>query len=212
VIMTRILVADDHAIFRRGLKETLRSEFPKASFGEARTADEALQQIREKDWDIVVLDINMPGRSGLEILHDVKQLRPRTPILILSMYPEEQFARRALRAGASGYLTKESVPEELTEAVRKVLHGGRYVSMGLAERLASDLGRRSDAPLHERLSDREFQVLRMIASGMTVKDIAERLEVSVKTVSTYRARVLLKTGLRSTADLVRYAVQSGLVN
>lgn len=211
-MLTRILVADDHAIFRRGLRETLRGEFPKASFGEARTAEEALENVREKDWDIVVLDISMPGRSGLEILREVKTLRPEMPILILSMYPEEQFARRALRAGASGYLTKESVPEELTEAVRKVLHGGRYVSMGLAERLASDLGRRSDAPLHERLSDREFQVLRMIASGLTVKHIAEKLEVSVKTVSTYRARVLLKTGLRSTADLVRYAVQSGLVN
>jgi two-component system, NarL family, invasion response regulator UvrY len=209
---TKILVADDHAIFRKGLRETLRNEFPKASFGEARTADEALDHIREKEWDLTVLDISMPGRTGLEILKEIKSLRPQMPILILSMYPEEQFARRALRAGASGYLTKESVPEELTEAVRKVLHGGRYVSVGLAERLASDLGRRSDAPLHERLSDREFQVLRMIASGMTVKDIAERLEVSVKTVSTYRARVLLKTGLRSTADLVRYAVQSGLVN
>jgi len=210
--VTRILVADDHAIFRKGLRETLRNEFPKATFGEARTADEALDHIREKEWDLVVLDISMPGRTGLEVLKDIKFVRPQMPILILSMYPEEQFARRALRAGASGYLTKESVPEELTEAVRKVLHGGRYVSVGLAERLASDLGRRSDAPLHERLSDREFQVLRMIASGMTVKDIAERLEVSVKTVSTYRARVLLKTGLRSTADLVRYAVQSGLVN
>lgn len=211
-MITRILVADDHAIFRRGLKETLRSEFPKASFGEAKTAEEAVEHIRQKDWDIVVLDISMPGRTGLEILREVKTLRPTMPILILSMYPEEQFARRALRAGASGYLTKESVPEELTEAVRKVLRGGRYVSVNLAERLASDLGRRGDAPLHERLSDREFQVLRMIASGMTVKAIAEKLEVSVKTVSTYRARVLLKTGLRSTADLVRYAVQSGLVN
>jgi len=210
--MTKILVADDHAIFRRGLKETLRGEFPKASFGEARTADEALECIRQKDWDMVVLDISMPGKTGLEILREARVLRPAMPILILSMYPEEQFARRALKAGASGYLTKESVPEELTEAVRRVLQGGRYVSVGLAERLASDLGRRSDAPLHERLSDREFQVLRMIASGMTVKDIAEKLEVSVKTVSTYRARVLLKTGLRSTADLVRYAVQSGLVN
>lgn len=211
-MITKILVADDHAIFRRGLKETLRSQFPKAAFGEAKTAEEAVEHIRQKDWDIVVLDISMPGRTGLEILREVKTLRPSLPILILSMYPEEQFARRALRAGASGYLTKESVPEELTEAVRKVLRGGRYVSVNLAERLASDLGRRSDAPLHERLSDREFQVLRMIASGMTVKHIAEKLEVSVKTVSTYRARVLLKTGLRSTADLVRYAVQSGLVN
>ena len=212
MVITKILVADDHAIFRRGLKETLRSQFPKAAFGEAKTAEEAVEHIRQKDWDIVVLDISMPGRTGLEILREVKTLRPSLPILILSMYPEEQFARRALRAGASGYLTKESVPEELTEAVRKVLRGGRYVSVNLAERLASDLGRRSDAPLHERLSDREFQVLRMIASGMTVKHIAEKLEVSVKTVSTYRARVLLKTGLRSTADLVRYAVQSGLVN
>lgn len=211
-LIIKILVADDHAIFRRGLKETLRSEFPKASFAEAKTAEEAVEQIRQRDWDIVVLDISMPGRTGLEILREAKTLRPSMPILILSMYPEEQFARRALRAGASGYVTKESVAEELTEAVRRVLRGGRYVSTNLAERLASDLGRRGDAPLHERLSDREFQVLRMIASGMTVKDIAEKLEVSVKTVSTYRARVLLKTALRSTADLVRYAVQNGLVD
>ena len=210
--MTKILVADDHAIFRHGLKETLRGEFPKVSFGEANSADETLQLVRENGWDIVILDISMPGKTGLEVLREIRTLQPRLPILILSMYPEEQFARRALRAGASGYLTKDSIPEELKEAVRKVLRGGRYVSAGLAERLASDIGRGGDTPLHERLSDREFQVLRMIASGMAVKTIAERLEVSVKTVSTYRARVLLKTGLRSTADLVRYAVQSGLVS
>jgi|SRR5215831_739327 len=209
--MTKILIADDHAIFRNGLKETLRGEFSNVTFGEARTAEEAIDRVRQRDWDIVILDISMPGKTGLEILHEMKVLRPRTPVLILSMYPEEQFARRAIRAGAAGYLTKESVPEELKEAVRKTMKGGRYVSVSLAERLATDLGRGAGAPPHERLSDREFQVLRMIASGVTVKNIADQLGVSVKTISTYRARVLLKTGLRSTADLVRYAVQNGLV-
>jgi two-component system, NarL family, invasion response regulator UvrY len=211
--MTRILIADDHAIFRRGLMETLHGTFPKIVFGEAKTAQETLDAIQRQDWEVAILDISMPGKSGLEILNEAKLLRPRMPILILSMYPEEQFARRALKAGAAGYLTKDSVPEEMIVAVRKVLAGGRYVSTALAEKLASDLRRGgSSAALHELLSDREFQVLRMIASGMALKDIADQLGLSVKTVSTYRARVLLKTRLRSTADLVRYAVQNALVD
>jgi two-component system invasion response regulator UvrY len=210
--MIRILIADDHAIFRRGLMETLLGTFPKAVFGEAQTAQETLDLIQRQEWALIILDISMPGKGGLEILHEAKLLRPRLPILILSMYPEEQFARRALKAGAAGYLTKESVPEELILAVRKVIGGGRYVSVALAERLASDLKRGSSVALHELLSDREFQVLRMIASGMSLKDIADQLTLSVKTVSTYRARILLKTRLRSTADLVRYAVQNALVD
>jgi DNA-binding NarL/FixJ family response regulator len=208
----RILIADDHAVFRRGLKETIGEAFPKVTFGEAKTAQETLDLVRRHDWEIVILDISMPGKSGLDILADLKRLRPRLPILFLSMYPEEQYARRALKGGATGYLTKESVPEELQTAVRRILAGGRYVSATLAERLAYDLRSGADVPPHELLSDREFQVLRMIASGKTVKEIADEISLSVKTVSTYRTRILEKTGMRTTAELIRYALQTQLVD
>jgi DNA-binding NarL/FixJ family response regulator len=208
----RVLIADDHALFRRGLKETLGDSFSKMDFGEARTAQEALECVRRQNWDVVILDISMPGKSGLDILDDLKRLRPKLPILLLSMHPEEQFARRALKSGAAGYLTKESVAEELKVAVQRVMHGGRYVSERLAEKLAFDLRKGADTPVHELLSDREFQVLRMIASGKTVKDIANDITLSVKTVSTYRRRILEKTGMKSTADLIRYALQSRLVD
>jgi len=208
----RVLIADDHAVFRRGLKETIGEAFPKVTFGEAQTALETLASARQQNWDIVILDISMPGKSGLDILNDLKRLRPNVPILLLSMHPEEQYARRALKAGASGYLTKESVPEELKRAVRKIVAGGRYVSASLAEKLAFDLRSGVDLPLHELLSDREFQVLRMIAAGKTVKQIADEISLSVKTVSTYRARILEKSGMRTTAQLIRYAVQAQLVD
>lgn len=208
----RILIADDHAVFRRGLRETIRETFPKATFGEAKSAAEALDWVRRHDWEIVILDISMPGRSGLDILDELKRLRPKLPILFLSMYPEAQYARRVLKAGAAGYLTKESIPEELQTAVRRVVAGGRYVSATLAERLAYDLGSGVDLPVHELLSDREFQVLRMIASGKTVKEIADEISLSIKTVSTYRTRILEKTGMKTTADLIRYALQSQLVD
>jgi DNA-binding NarL/FixJ family response regulator len=208
----KILIADDHAVFRRGLKETISEAFPKVTFGEAQTALEAVEGVRQQNWDIVILDISMPGGSGLDILNDLKRLRPKLPILLLSMHPEEQYARRALKAGASGYLTKESVPEELKHAVRKIVAGGRYVSATLAEKLAYDLRSGVDVPVHELLSDREFQVLRMIASGKTVKQIADEIALSVKTVSTYRARILEKTGMKTTAELIRYAIQAQLVN
>lgn len=207
----RILIADDHAVFRRGLRETLREAFAKATFGEAQTAEETLEFMRRSTWDLLILDISMPGKSGLDILEEVKRQWPQLPVLFLSMYPEEQYAKRALKAGAAGYLTKESVPEELKAAIRKVAAGGRYVSVGLAERLAYDLRRRADTPAHELLSDREFQVLRMIGAGKTVKEIADELSLSVKTVSTYRSRILEKTGMRTTADLIRYALQEQLV-
>lgn len=207
----RVLIADDHAIVRRGLKETIRETFPKAIFGEASTAQEALERVRQQDWDIVILDISMPGRSGLDILADLKRLRTKLPVLFLSMHPEEQYARRSLKAGAAGYLTKESIPDELKTAVRRVSAGGRYVSASLAERLAFDLREGGDLPVHELLSDREFQVLRMIAEGKTIKNIADDLSLSVKTVSTYRARILEKTGLKTTAELIRYALQAQLV-
>lgn len=209
--MMRVLIADDHAIFRLGLKDLLNTEFDKVTFAEARNADEALDQVRKQNWEIVILDISMPGRSGLDILQEIKRLRPKLPVLLLSMHPEEQFARRALKSGAAGYLTKESVPDELKKAVRKALGGGRYVSSALAEKLACDLDPGMETPLHDLLSDREFQVLRMVASGKTVKDIADELALSVKTVSTYRTRLLEKTRMKNNAELIRYAVQSHLV-
>jgi len=208
----RILIADDHAVVRRGLRETLGEAFPKVTFGEASTAQEALDSVGRQNWDVVILDISMPGKSGLDILGDLHRLRPHLPVLLLTMHPEGQFAKRALKAGAAGYLTKESVPEELKEAVRRVRAGGRYVSASLAEKLAFDLRPEADTPVHELLSDREFQVLRMLASGKTVKQIAEEIALSVKTVSTYRARILLKTGMKTTAELIRYAIQAGLVD
>jgi len=208
----KVLIADDHAVFRRGLRETLAEVFSKVTVGEAKTAQETVGLVVRHDWDLVILDISMPGKSGLDILDDVKRLRPKLPILFLSMHPEEQFARRALKSGAAGYLTKESVPEELKVAVRKVAAGGRYVSAALAEKLAVDLRDGADTPLHELLSDREFQVLRMIASGKTVKQIAEELSLSVKTVSTYRARILEKSGMKTNAQLIRYALQTQLVD
>jgi two-component system, NarL family, invasion response regulator UvrY len=210
--MMRILIADDHAVVRRGIRETLGEAFSQATFGEAKTALEALESVRQRDWDVVILDISMPGKSGLDILDDLHRLRPKLPVLLLSMHPEKQFARRALKSGAAGYLTKESVPEEIKQAVRRVRAGGRYVSATLAEKLAFDLGKPADVPVYELLSDREFQVLRMIASGRTVKQIADEIGLSVKTVSTYRARILLKTGLKTTAELIRYALQTQLVD
>jgi DNA-binding NarL/FixJ family response regulator len=208
----RVLIVDDHAVFRRGLKETLAEAFSRVTFGEAKTAQEAVEHVRRQDWDVVILDISMPGKSGLDILDDLKHLRPKLPVLLLSMHPEQQFARRALKSGAAGYLTKDSVTEELKEAVKKIVGGGRYVSATLAETLAVDLRQGADTPLHELLSDREFQVLRMIASGKTIKDIAEDLSLSVKTVSTYRARILEKTSMKTNAELIRYALQSQLVD
>jgi two-component system, NarL family, invasion response regulator UvrY len=208
----RILIADDHAVFRRGLRETLGEAFSRVTFGEAKTAQETLDCVGRQDWDVVILDISMPGKSGLDILDDLHRLRPRLPVLLLSMHPEEQYARRALKSGAAGYLTKESVPEELMVAVRRVHAGGRYISATLAERLAFDLRRGADTPVHELLSGREFQVLRMIASGRTVKQIADEIALSVKTVSTYRARILEKTGMKTNAELIRYALQTQLVD
>jgi two-component system, NarL family, invasion response regulator UvrY len=208
----RVLIADDHAVFRRGLKETLAEAFSRVAFGEAKSAPETLEHVRRQDWDLVILDISMPGKSGLDILDDLKRLRPKLPILLLSMHPEQQFARRALKAGAAGYLTKDSVTEELKEAVKKIVSGGRYVSATLAEKLAVDLRQGADRPVYELLSDREFQVLRMIASGKTVKDISEELALSVKTVSTYRARILEKTGMKTNAELIRYALQTQIVD
>jgi two-component system invasion response regulator UvrY len=208
----RVLIADDHALFRRGLKETILEAYPKVTFGEAGTAEETLECVRQQDWDIAIVDISMPGRSGLDILADLKRLRPKLPVLFLSVHPEDQYARHALKAGAAGYLTKDGVPDELKSAIRRVLSGGRYVSAALAEKLALDLMPGTDRPLHDLLSEREFQVLRMIAQGKTVTTIARELSLSVRTVSTYRTRVLEKTGMKTTAELIRYALKAQLVD
>jgi two-component system invasion response regulator UvrY len=209
--MLKILLADDHAVVRRGLKQILADEFKTAVFGEARNAQEALDLAWKDDWDVAVLDITMPGRSGLEVLREVRKSRPKLPVLVLSMHPENQFAVRVLKGGASGYMTKESAPEELVGAIKKVLAGGRYVSASLAEKLATYVSRDSLKPPQELLSDREFQVLRLIASGKLVGEIARDLSLSVKTISTYRTRILEKMGLRNNAELMRYAMQHQLV-
>jgi len=193
------------------LKQIIAEEFPRATFGEARNAQEALDLVWKENWDIVVLDITMPGRSGLEVLREIKKSKPKTPVLVLSMHPENQFAVRVLKRGASGYMTKESAPQELVGAIRKVLAGGRYVSNSLAERLATDLSSDTHKPAQELLSDREFQVLRLIASGKQVSEIAKELSLSVKTISTYRTRILEKMGLKNNAELMHYAMHHQLV-
>jgi two-component system, NarL family, invasion response regulator UvrY len=206
----KILLADDHAVVRRGLKQILTDEFKNASYGEARNAQEALDLVWKQNWDVVVLDITMPGRSGLDVLQEIKRSKPRLPVLVLSMHPENQFAVRVLKSGASGYMTKESAPDELVGAVKRVLAGGRYVSNTLAENLAASLSVNQKAP-QEKLSDREFQVLRLIASGRMVSEIAGELSLSVKTISTYRARILEKMGMKNNAELMHYAIQHRLV-
>jgi DNA-binding NarL/FixJ family response regulator len=180
--------------------------------GEAKDAQQVLARVQSDHWDLVILDLSMPGRSGLDVLRDIKGMRPKLPILVLSMHPEDQYGKRILKAGASGYMNKESAPEELIKAIRKVLAGGRYVSPSLAEELVLDLNEDVTRPVHETLSDREFEVLRMIASGKTVTQIAEDLHLSVATVSTYRARILEKMKMTTTAQIMHYALSNHLVD
>jgi two-component system invasion response regulator UvrY len=208
----RILITDDHAILRQGLKGILAAEFTRAEFGEAASAQEAIEKVWKEQWDVVVLDITMPGRSGLEALKEIKKSKPKLPVLVLSMHPEDQFAVRLLKIGASGYMTKESAPQELVGAVKKVIAGGRYVSPSLAEKMASYLAIDVQAPPHERLSDREFLVLRQIASGKTPTAIAKELGLSVKTISTYRMRILEKMSMSNNAELTTYAIRNKLVH
>jgi two-component system invasion response regulator UvrY len=207
----KILLADDHTVVRHGLKQILADEFKRATFGEARNAQEALDLVWKKSWDVVVLDITMPGRSGLDVLREIKKSKPKLPVLVLSMHPENQFAVRVLKRGASGYMTKESAAGELVGAIKKVLAGGRYVSTSLAEKLATCLASDTQKAPQELLSDREFQVLRLIASGKIVSEIAKDLSLSVKTISTYRTRILEKMGLRNNAELMHYAMRNQLV-
>lgn len=210
--MIEVLIADDHPLVRSGLKHVLEGEPDFRAPGEAENAVQLLQKINEKRWDAVVLDIGMPGRSGLETLSDIKKQRPSLPVLILSMHSEEQFAVRAIKAGASGYLTKNKAPGELVRAIRQIVTGRKYVSPALAEVLANAIESGEQKTLHDILSDREYHVVCAIASGKSVSQIAQEASLSVKTVSTYRARALEKMNMRTNAELTRYAIRNGLVD
>jgi DNA-binding NarL/FixJ family response regulator len=208
--MQRVLLVDDHAVVRRGVRAILEDHLHGISIAEAGNGDDALAALADP-FDAVVLDLSMPGRDGFDLLAEIKHRHPKLPVLIMSLHGEEQFALRALRAGAAGYLTKSTAPEQLVAAVNKVLRGGRYISESLAERLAADVSEPVAGSPHERLSDREFDVMRGIASGRSVSEIAAQMHLSVKTVSTYRARLLDKMGMTSNAELTRYALEAGLV-
>jgi two-component system invasion response regulator UvrY len=210
--MTRILLVDDHPIVRQGIKQVLADAFNPAVVGEAANAQEGMSEVLGTDWDVMVLDITLPGASGLDLLKDLRRERPTLPVLVLSMHPPEQFARRAMSAGASGYLSKDSPPIELVKAVGEVIAGRRYVNPAVIDELATNLQPGRNEPAHAVLSDREYQVLRMIASGLTVSQVAARLMLSVKTVSTYRARVLEKMNMSTTAELMHYGIQHNLVD
>lgn len=209
--MIKIIIADDHAVVRTGLRQIIEQDPNLKVTGEASSGFELLEKIREGNYDVVLLDISMPGKDGLATLKDIKRINPKLPVLIFTVYPEDQYAVRLLKAGASGYLNKECEPEELIEAIHRVAMGRKYVSENLAELLATKLEETSAVPLHEQLSDREFQVMCLIASGKTIKEIAKELHLSANTVSTYRIRILEKMGMRSNAEITHYAIKNGLV-
>ena len=209
--MIRVLIADDHEVVRRGVRQILSEDSDMIAAGEASTGREALETVRENDYDVVLLDIALPDISGLVVLKQLRKLKPELQVLMLTIHPEEQYAVRALKVGAAGYLTKESAPDELIAAIRKVSQGGKYVTRSLSERLAGQLGEEEEKASHEALSDREYQVMCLLALGKTVTEIAPELSLSAKTVSTYRARVLEKLDLKNTAEIIRYALEHGLV-
>ena len=210
--MIKVLIADDHNLVRKGLKRILLDTEWIAAVDEAKDSQEAVLKVSSKEYDVVLLDISFPGRSGIDTLKQLRCLKPKLPVLILSMHPEEQYAVRSIRAGASGYLTKESAPEELIEAIRRVTTGRKYITSSLAERLAIGTEEQSEEPLHKSLSDREYQVMCMIGSGKTVKEIADALSLSVKTISTHRVRILRKMHMKNNAHLTHYAIKQGLVD
>ena len=209
--MIRIIIADDHEIVRRGLKQIVAEVPDMAVAGEASDAPGVLALVRKKDCDVLILDITMPGRSGIDVLKELRQKCPKLPVLILSMHSEDEYAVRVIKAGAAGYMTKRSAPKELIGAIRKVVGGGKYVSMSVAEKLAAALSQGAVKSLHENLSDREYQVMCMIAEGKRLSEIADELSLSEKTISTYRARILEKMRMRKNSELIRYAVQHKLV-
>ena len=207
----RVLIADDHPVVRHGLKQILASESRLSVVGEAKNGNEALEMARQLDWDVAVVDYSMPGMSGLELLKQFKREHPNRPVLILSMYPEEVHATRVLKAGAAGYLNKASACEELAHAIRKIAGGGKYISPSLAEKMVFELGPDAQKPLHEELSDREYRVMWLLASGKQVKQIAKEMFLSASTISTYRSRIFRKLQLTSNAGLVRYAIKHQLM-
>lgn len=207
----KILIADDHAIVRKGLVQILQEEFPTAQVTEVANSNQALDEVNKQIWDVILLDISMPGKNGIETLKQIRANGIKAPVLMLSMHSEEQYAIRVLKAGASGFLNKQSATEELLTAIHKLLSGRKYITASLAEKLAESLGENEKKPSHELLSDREMQVLQLIASGKTVSEIAEEISLSVNTISTYRARILEKTNLHNSAELTRYAIDNNLV-
>ncbi len=208
--MFSVLIVDDHVVVRQGLKQILSEEFCEAEFGEAQHADEAMNQVQRRHWDVIILDINIPGRSGLEILEDIRRTSPETHILVLTMYPERQYAMRALRLGASGYMTKDSPRSEFITAFRKVLEGGKYVDSVISEALVTDLARSQPKP-HELLSAREYKVMVGLAAGKRVTDVAAEMHLSVKTISTYKRRIFQKMQINSNSELTRYAIGNNLI-
>lgn len=210
--MARILIVDDHPLVRKGIIQIVAEGIPGAMIGEASTGEEALAAVWNQNWDLILLDLSLPGRSGLDILKEIKAARPKLPVLVVSTFPESQLAIRVLRVGAAGYLTKESPPETVVKAVRQCLSGGRYITAGVADTLASELVLDTSKPAHELLSDREYDVMLRIAAGESVSQIGVALHLSVKTVSTYRTRILLKMGLENNAQLSQYAIRNGLIN
>jgi len=209
--MTNILIADDHALIRDGIKQLLAQDHSIRTVGETRSGSETIDQLNAQHWDLLILDINMPDRSGIDILRQVRTTHPETRVLVLSGFPEKQYAVNVLRAGASGYINKEAATEELLTAVHGVLRGRRYVSPALAEQLVNGLDEEPDQPMHARLSEREFQIFRKLAAGQAVSDIANELCISVKTVSTYRSRILEKMNFTTNADLTAYALRNELI-
>jgi DNA-binding NarL/FixJ family response regulator len=209
--MLRILIADDHIIVRRGLRQILLEGFPYAHIEEVPDAEEMIKKVMSAEWDVIISDLSMPGRSGLDALQQIKQISPKLPVLILSIHPEEQYALRVLKAGAAGYLSKDLAPDELVNAVNRVLLGKKYITASIAEKLASVLDQDNDKKLHESLSDREFSVLKFLAAGKSVSEIAESMFLSVTTVSTYRARIMSKMSMKSNADLTLYAIEHKLL-
>lgn len=210
--MIRILIADDHYLIRQGFEKLIAKELGMKVVGQAENAGEVLDFIRDNECDVIVLDINMPGKSGLDLLKDLREIRPEIRVLILTIHPEDRFAIRALKTGAAGYITKESAPDELVKAIRKVQSGGKYVSQELAEKLAFDLADDSEKPQHEYLSDREFQVFQLIGAGKTMNEISHELSLSLSTINTYRTRVLEKMNIHSNAEIIRYAIKNKLVD
>jgi two-component system invasion response regulator UvrY len=207
----KVLIVDDHPIVRDGLKQVLGRAEEIIVAGEADSADDALAQVRREDWDLLILDVSLPGRSGFDLLHDLRRVKPDLPVLVLSMHAEEEFAVRAIRAGASGYLRKDCSSTDLVSAIEVILEGRKFITASVALQLAEEIGHDGDRPLHERLSDRELEVLTLIASGKSTKEIAAMLSVGKSTVSTYRTRIMEKLKLHSNAEITRYGIRSGLV-